>query len=616
MRWWWVALLFWIACRDPGHGPVPVVVTLPPSVAVARPSASDGAFTQPPMPKRFPLCEGVTCSGHGRCITRTSYPYLSGDEDALCRCDPGFHAYGLECVACTPVDATHNIALRVARFRGRITWNGGELPKDLAGEVYIVSEGDVGTRGDVELGRGRFDVGVLEGRYDIVLRSPAFRADTEIVIARDVAIGGTTSIDIALPLERVTPRLTYASAAPAVGSDQGRLELVHGDDHVWVEIERAPANLYLPRGPFAVTYHPPRRDEPSLPALGLALHTATVERGELVIDVPIVRVSGTVSGLTAPFDPALTMIAFATPGDPPSRVALASPEFSAVLVRGRYDVWLTTKLRSRDLSVRIASSVEITGTRLDLAMVPPTRLHGRFLINSTVRDTVLVAIGEDSVWGAARIPLDADGRFSATLPRGAYTLAVEHDPSDSMSGVITLDRINLTNELRWELDLPMHQVSATVMIDGAPATAPTAGMGELVLRSIASPVSYGVWPTAGTLPAGSYVPDFEFGWPEPAGFPAAGGLPTAPVAITSPTTLTFELSTRRLSGTLTMDGKRSKSQAAISIDGAHVAELSAGRYATIVVPGTYAVSYFDSSANAEKRTPRNGRFSLGCITVR
>ena len=38
-------------------------------------------------------CSGVTCSGHGRCF--------DDDVEAVCVCDDGYHAVGLECV-CTP----------------------------------------------------------------------------------------------------------------------------------------------------------------------------------------------------------------------------------------------------------------------------------------------------------------------------------------------------------------------------------------------------------------------------------------------------------------------------------------------------------------------------------
>ena len=39
-------------------------------------------------------CEGVTCSGHGRCFS-------DGDE-AVCICDEGYRAEGLECLSTTP----------------------------------------------------------------------------------------------------------------------------------------------------------------------------------------------------------------------------------------------------------------------------------------------------------------------------------------------------------------------------------------------------------------------------------------------------------------------------------------------------------------------------------
>lgn len=628
MRWRWFALVgaAAIACRDPGARavapvpPTPIAVPTPTAVAVTH-----AVFTQPPMPTGG-ACNGVSCSGHGRCFASVRYPYLSGDVSVGCACEPGFHAYGLECIACTSVGATYDVALRTARFRGRVTWNGGAVPKDLAGQVVLYSAGDVGTRDETELGRGAFDVDVLAGRYDIVFKgSPNGGEETEIFVARGVSIGGDMAFDVALPFERVIPTITYSGAPPPPGDDQGTLELVRGTDRVWVPILRNPAPIFVPRGSYDVTYNPPARYELSLPRTSFPLTThLAIERGALAVDIPIVKVEGTIRGIVEPFDPELSMIGFVATdkvaagwrADP---VAVAAPAFATMLVKGRYDVWLSTRIGHQRIAVRIAHAVDVSSARLDLAMIPPTRLAGRFLIDGAPRDTVVVAIGEGDVGGAVRIQLDPDGTFSQLLPRGTYTLAYEQDPSDSMSTVQALDRIVLTNEVRWELDLNMVTVGASVTIDGVAAAPPTAGMGSLVVIAVGSPATYSIWPDAGTIPAGNYLPAFAFGYPEPPGFPDVSSLPRTPIAITSDTTLAFSLSTRQLTGKVTVNGARSMSSANISIsgrsDGAQLGDVSVGSYKTRVVPGTYAVQFNDWSGQSKKGMPRNTRFNLGCINV-
>ena len=47
-------------------------------------------------------CDGVTCSGHGKCANRSG--------TAICNCDTGYHADGVNCVAdadpCEGVDCS------------------------------------------------------------------------------------------------------------------------------------------------------------------------------------------------------------------------------------------------------------------------------------------------------------------------------------------------------------------------------------------------------------------------------------------------------------------------------------------------------------------------------
>jgi hypothetical protein len=604
----------------------------------AAPTVAPPAFAQPPMPMRSDPCANVGCSKHGTCKSGTRFPHLGGEVAARCECDAGYYPYGLECVACRAVGARYDIDLSIARFRGRVTWKGQAIPKDLAGELLLVSEGDVGSRGEVVLGRGAYDVEVIAGRYDLVFREVVYPADaTWIVIARSVDVSGDTRHDVTLPFERTEVRVTLAGARPPKLRN-GSLVLRRGDDRIDLPIVATDVPLHLPPGTYEVAYTPP----PGQLVVGGAppppkapLHVPEIETpiqpglvvgpGRLAIDLPLVAASGSVRNLGAPFDPTTSEIGFIAAGEVeeygvPSGAAIVNGRFSTLLFRGTYDVWLSTKIGDRRIGIQLARAIDITQTPLDLdARSAAIKLAGRFTIGTRAPPGgILVAIGERHVWGVREIPLQPDGSFATALPRGTYTIAYLDRPKDTLGGVLPLERITIDRDRRWTFDLPLVAVAAEVTIDGVAATPPSDG--DLALVSTASPIGYPIWPIPEPVPPGTYRARFNFGSPGPLGFPDVSDIPRTPIRITTATRIPIALATRKLVGSLTMNGAPRRSEGAISLagldDGDHLADFTTGSYASVVVPGTYAVSYFHAFAAANKLSPRNTRVPLGCIIVK
>ena len=184
--------------------------------------------------------------------------------------------------------------------------------------------------------------------------------------------------------------------------------------------------------------------------------------------------------------------------------------------------------------------------------------------------------------------------------------------------MVPLERVTLGSDLSWTFNLPMLAVGASFTIDGKPA--PTLTNGYLGLTSAVSPMTFSIWPNSSRVPPGSYDVKLTLGYPPPAGYPSNGDPQLAKrVTITGATTLTIDLPTRRLAGSMMLGGTASRAEASIVLTGrggdvVRLPPLSMGTYAVSVVPGTYAISYFNQKLEAGE--PANRTASLECITVK
>lgn len=625
-----------LGCRD-----APSTRTVAPPVAPARSSYVGppplSPFRQLELVPSASVCSGVTCSNHGRCVAVTEFPFLLGETVPACECEAGFLAVGDACIACREVTgSTFDIDVPVVRIAGKVTLGGRPLPKDLPGRIVLVEAERRDPRNAIRLGSS-FAFDLIPGRYDVRYSERSHGNNVALTIARgfEVRANGTRlAIDVAL--ERVPIEITVAGKPPLAPSI-GVLVFKRGDDIRELPIASNLAPIYMPPGAYRVSYQArrisvdgaaPSPDPPGTAAVDAPLGDVVVGPGaRLRIDVPLVRVDGTVTGFTPPFDAVATTVGFVPVGGESSGTVelWANGSFSAELVAGRYDVWLRTTSGQRSLSALVARDVAIPGPPLALSPPRTVALHGRYLVDSSPipverdADVGLVAIGEGDVAGAFQIPLDPIGGFAVRLPRGRYTLAHVRGLANGMPRVLALDRFDLVADRAWSMDLSLVEVGARVTIDGI-APPPPGSMGALALTSVASPFGATIWPRPAKLPPGRYRTAFQLGSPPPAGFGATSNPPVAtPFDITQRTTLEIAAVTRRLSGALTMGGKRRKgTTAGLSLEGTdntHLADLADGRYTTRLAPGSYAVRYFNAFVVDEPTMPRNSNADLGCITI-
>ena len=474
-----LALLVLVACGSVKAPPAP-----PPRVAPPAPPL-DGApvdapasvtlpplspFTQPALAMRDPSCG--TCS-HGHCVTHLGIGFP--DLESLCECDAGFFAHGDDCIACPALAGDQlDVAPKRAHIHGRITLGGKPLPADLPGKVVLVPTGMMYP--PLELER-EFDHQTIEGRYDVLYRVPG-QWFPYVVVARDRLLRGDVRLDLDLPLQHVTGKLAFtgdSSAVPVVAN----LALTRGHEGVVIEVDSGAISAYVPRGPVDIQFYTSALPGPQTPAL---VQRNVRLKQPLDITIPVVRVTGTVTGLGAVAGKPVLVGLWSSdlprsewPPPPVARVA-DDGTFSFMAVRGPYDVMLHVELGDVTQSLRVAHDIEI-GPKLDIAMPPLARVHGRLFVGDapwpahhTVRSGPLViASGESDTWGYVKLPVAPDGTFDGLVPHGRYLLAYAREGEVGVTGVTPLERVSIDADLDWSYHLPLVDANTTVTIGGEPA---------------------------------------------------------------------------------------------------------------------------------------------------
>jgi hypothetical protein len=589
--------------------------------------------SEPPWGEPIDPCEGVTCSGHGTCVSTGAV--------VSCECEDGFLARRHECLTCTPLgeDHVYNIDVPMITVQPVVTVAGGPPPLDGHGGIYVVSGSD--TAIGIQLPDSPPATTLIPGVYDFRFyrnynpdEDESLPHQNDVIYATNRAIELSGEVLIDLPVVTVTSALSTNGGAPSPWSPT-LVDPVSGE---WADFDTATFDV-IP-GTYDILT--------SVSGAVLARNAVIAQSGYAVFDIGSIDQHGTLtvggqvfdSGPVDPFESDVDVSLF---NPELGRQFLGSPTFDAGyhkdIIPGTYDIlyerWGDNipGLPDNEYAILPAGLLITTDggvTNVDIPIITRSgalTLNGvpvaanewgseLYYINRTTGDRVLI---RDLAWG----------EYSIEMIPGVYDLLYDlYEPRVSLpanrSAVIATGLV-IDESGNLDIDVPMITMTGSVTVNGLVVGVPEQAeiefwQAEARDEAPAGDISVGSYSV--NLIRGTY--DVRYRTPHSNTNPPVG-LPLNRVAtvlgqvvLTESGILDVDIPAVEVTGSITINGEAVPGgEINLVGDTGYDARLggSAAPYSTLIVPGTYAVTYGTDDPPELLAVPRNGEAILDCIVI-
>jgi hypothetical protein len=423
-----------------------------------------------------------------------------------------------------------NIDIPVATVTGSFTVDGAPVPSspsDFA-RIYLrnVTSSDSADIGDVDfaylgdVGMGTYTARLVPGTYNVEyalenhsstlpLNSRA-RFRTGVVIPT-----GSSSLNIDVPVATVTGSITVGGAAVSSSTTEGHIFVRNATTGGVVAFGLDFATLgYTGQGTYAArlvpgtydVYYSAGNGSPNLPSNGHARILAGIVipagSSSLDIDVPVATVTGsfTVDGVPSASNDGFISLENAITGDGVSLGNTGQSTYSARLIPGTYDVYLSLGTPSPTLPInggRIRTGVVIpTGSSsLDID-VPVATVTGAFTVNgvaapsTSIDGRIALRNVNNDYFNDVGIGYTGQTTYTALLIPGTYdihySLWYSLDPTSTTlpinNGYIRTGVVIATGSSSLDVDIPVATVTGSLTVNRA-AVPSTSEYGYITIKN-------------------------------------------------------------------------------------------------------------------------------------
>jgi hypothetical protein len=584
-------------------------------------------------------CMEVDCSGHGTCV--------EVEGEAVCECEEGYVADGLECVACPEYsgNAVFDIDVPMITVSGSRTINGQSITAPGSAVLHFVNP-ETGDRASTDaLDEASYSIELVPGTYDVVYDVATAADDiphnTSATILTGLSLETSGALDIDVPMIEVSGALTV-NGAPFDAPGSGMLRFVNsetGDVAPLHDIGDADYSIELVPGVYDVVYDvvTPVDGIPHNTSVEIRSDLSLESSGGLDIDIPMIMVSGarTINGQPVTMSDGGHLY-FVGP-DSVDRVSLGGFDddtYSVELVPGVYDIVyeVTTPTdgipkNTHAVIVEDVSLMSSGGLDIDVPMITVSG-------SRTVNGQAVAAPGSGILYFVDPITGDRaslgsleDSSYSVELVPGTYDVLYEFgseaDDIPHNTAAVLVEGISLGSSGSFDIDIPMITVSGNRTVNGAVVDSPGSGVLRFIdpeSTDVASlddlDADYSI-----ELVPGTYDIVYDVAAP-------ADDIPhntrakiVEQITLMSSGSLDIDIPMREVVGNRTINGQSVTEDASAVLrfvdrltgDTAVIGPMDSPSYSVEVVPGTYEVVY-DMSTPASG-IPHNTFAVLECIYV-
>jgi len=550
---------------------------------------------------------------------------------------------------------SHDVDIPSATLAGALTINGAPTSADPYARLLL--RNGVNDLVEIPITGASYSVRVAPGSYEVFFSATGATATAPAnQFARlrggvRILPGGTTTLDVDVPLATVAGAITVNGAALALGDTvslslrnaAGDIVAIARDRRDSYEARVVPGtfDLYLSSNVGGTGSATPLNQLGRI-ATGVVI---TAGAGRLDVDIPSVVVTGTIAIGGVPAGPTnrgwVTLRNAA--GDVVKLAAANSASYAAPVVPGTYDVYFTGtsdaySVMNQNVRLQTGAAVVPTGATAIDVDVPAAVVAGTLLIDGAppvATDSAHLVL-RDATGDYAQIPWNSDGEYRVNVVPGTYDLFYAKDNT-----VQTATPMNQLAKLRGgvivaavgttvlDIDITSTVIMGTLKINGEPAAAGNSGIVTLrsadgdrvVVANTATdtyfarvvPGTYDLYYTRTATPTNTTTA-------APANHAARlqTGLVLAPGAAT---VLDIDIPSATVSGAITVNGASAGSGDHGTLmlrnaagDFAPFASTAGGAYSARLIPGMYDV-YYSHAGKIGDTTPMNTLIKLRCFTV-
>jgi hypothetical protein len=582
-------------------------------------------------------CMDVDCSGHGTCV--------EVEGEAICECEQGYAADGLDCIPCPEFSGTFDIDVPMITLSGNRTINGQSITAPGSAVLHFVDP-DSGDRASTEgLDEATYSIELVPGTYDVVYDvvtvADGIPHNTSATIMSGLSLQTSGALDIDVPMVELSGLLTV-NGVPFDAPGSGMIRFVNsntGDAAALDDIGGSDYFIELVPGVYDVVYDvaAPVDGIPHNTSAEILSDVSLEASGSFDIDIPMITVSGTrtINGQTVTMTDA-GYLYFVGP-DSVDRVALGGfddGDYSVDLVPGVYDIVYEITVPTggipQNTHAVIAEDVSLMSSGGFDIDVPMITVSGSRTVNGqavSAPGSGILYFVDPSTGDRASLGSLEDSTYSVELVPGTYDivyeLGAEADGVPHNMAAVLVEGVSLGSSGSFDIDIPMITVSGARTINGAAVDAPGSGVLRFVnpeSGDIASlddlDADYSI-----ELVPGTYDIVYDVSAPADNIPHNTRGLIVDQIALMSSGSLDIDIPMREVSGNRTINGQ-SVTEAASAVlrfvdrlsgDIADIGPMDSPTYSVEVVPGTYEVVY-DMSTPASG-IPHNTFAVLECIYV-